>query len=126
MPAPQGPWLARLAFAIIGTIALALGIVGAFVPLLPTVPLVLLAAACFAKASTRLENWLLKHPRFGPVILDWRERGAISRKGKTAATLGMAVGFGVFLYTATPPLWLAGFIAAIFLLILAYILSRPS
>lgn len=126
MRAPQGPWLARLAFAVIGTIALALGIIGAFVPLLPTVPLVILAAACFARASTRLETWLVQHPRFGPVIIDWRERGAISRKGKAAATLGMAIGFSVFLYAAAPPLWLGGLVGVSFLLILSYVLSRPT
>ncbi len=54
-------------------------------------PFVLLAAFCFARSNQRWERWLVEHPRFGPHIRAWRSRGAISRKGKVAATLAFGV-----------------------------------
>jgi len=75
----------RAAYLAVGFAALLLGGIGLFVPLLPTVPFVILAAFCFARSSPRLENWLLSHRTFGPHISAWRSRGAISRKGKVAA-----------------------------------------
>ena len=80
----------RLAYGFLGFVSLALGAVGAFVPLLPTVPFVILAAFFFARSSPALERRLLDHPRFGRHIASWRERGAISRAGKRAAYAAFA------------------------------------
>jgi uncharacterized protein len=77
----------RTAYLALGLVSLLLGGVGLFLPLLPTVPFVILAAFCFARSSPRLENWLVSHPGFGPHIQAWRRSGAISRKGKRAAFL---------------------------------------
>lgn len=68
-----------------GWASLALGGIGAILPLLPTVPFMILAAFCFARSSPRLEHWLISHPHFGPHISAWRDKGAISRKGKKTA-----------------------------------------
>lgn len=87
----------RALWLICGLVSLALGIVGAFVPLLPTVPLILLAAFFFARSSERLHLWLLSHPKFGPAIIDWGERGAISKRGKWAATASILASLGVTL-----------------------------
>lgn len=81
----------RAAWLAGGVLSLALGAIGAVLPLLPTVPFVILAAFCFARSSPRLEARLTNHPRFGPHILAWREKGAISRKGKRAALAAFAV-----------------------------------
>jgi uncharacterized membrane protein YbaN (DUF454 family) len=78
-------------YLVCGWLSLALGAIGAFLPLLPTVPFVILAAFCFARSSPRLEAWLLNHPHFGHHIFAWREKGAISRKGKIAASVMFAV-----------------------------------
>ena len=67
----------RLALLFIGSLALVLGVIGVFVPLLPTTPFILLAAWCFLRSSPRFHAWLTTHPRFGPIIRDWHERGAI-------------------------------------------------
>lgn len=80
----------RLWFLWCGLGALALGLIGIAVPMLPTVPFVILAAFCFARSSPALEARLLDHPRFGPHIRAWREKGAISRKGKLAAGLAFS------------------------------------
>jgi uncharacterized membrane protein YbaN (DUF454 family) len=75
-------WL--LAYASLG-----IGIVGIFVPVLPTTVFVLLSAYAAARGSTRLHRWLLRHRVFGPAIVDWQAHGAVSRRAKWSATLAM-------------------------------------
>lgn len=60
-------------------------------PLLPTVPFVLLAAFCFSRSSPRLHRWLMDHPQFGPMIQDWQKHRAISRRAKWLATLSIFI-----------------------------------
>ncbi|MFN3552896.1 MAG: YbaN family protein [Novosphingobium meiothermophilum] len=75
-----------------GVISVGLGTLGIFLPLLPTVPFMLLAAFCFARSNPAWEQRLLDHPRFGPPLRDWRNRRAISRKGKVGALTAMTAG----------------------------------
>lgn len=82
-----------------GLISVALGTLGVFLPLLPTVPFLLLATFCFARSNPVWEQRLLDHPRYGPPLRQWRERRAISRKGKVGALVAMA--FGVVLTAVT-------------------------
>ena len=70
-----------------GILSLALGVIGAFVPLLPTVPLVLLAAYCFARSSERLHAWLINNPHFGSIIRNFEAGRGIPRKVKVRAIL---------------------------------------
>ncbi|MCI5105875.1 MAG: YbaN family protein [Pseudomonadales bacterium] len=70
---------------IAGVVSLALGIVGAFLPLLPTVPLVLLSAFCFARSSERLHQWLLNHRVFGRIIRDFEAGRGVERRIKLRA-----------------------------------------
>lgn len=70
---------------IAGVISLALGILGAFLPLLPTVPLVLLSAFCFARSSERLHQWLLNHRVFGRIIRDFEAGRGVERRIKVRA-----------------------------------------
>lgn len=83
---------------------LALGLIGVFLPLLPTVPFVLLAAWCFARSSPRLEHWLLEHKRYGPHIRAWRTSRSISRSGEYAVWIAFAVSATVGLL-ALPAWW---------------------
>ena len=87
----------RLVWLSLGLLALGLGVIGIALPLLPTVPFVLLAAFCFTRSSERLHAWILAHPTFGPPIEDWRRSGAISRRGKVAGSIGIAAAFGLSL-----------------------------
>lgn len=80
----------RHLYLIAGFVSIGLGTIGAFLPLLPTVPFMILAAFCFARSSPRLEAKLLDHPLFGSHIRRWRERGAISHRGKQAALAAFA------------------------------------
>lgn len=72
-------------------LSLALGIAGLFLPVLPTVPFVLLAAWAAARSSPRLNAWLEEHPHMGPHILRWRQGGVVPRRAKWTATVMMAV-----------------------------------
>lgn len=105
-------------------IALGLGVIGIFLPIVPTVPFLLLAAFCFARGSDRLHRWLLNHNIFGPPIRDWQARGAIGRRIKLVASLSMAAGFGVAAYLDLPVFVLA-VQAAIMLSVAVFIWSRP-
>ena len=75
----------RLFFLILGFLALGIGTIGIFVPLLPTTSLILLSAFCFARSSKKFHSWLIQHPRFGKLIQDWNEKGSISKKAKISA-----------------------------------------
>ena len=77
-----------------GLVAVGLGIVGAFLPILPTVPFLILAVFCFARSEPEWERHLLEHHRYGQVLRDWGERGAIRRKYKYISIGMMAVGAG--------------------------------
>ncbi|MGO4622094.1 YbaN family protein [Ensifer sp. 2YAB10] len=103
-----------------------LGVVGAFLPVLPTTPFLLLAAGLFARASPRLEQWLLNHRVFGTSLRLWRERGAISKRAKTGAVGLMAASFGLFFFLGNPSLTLAVVVAAAMALPALFILTRPA
>ncbi|MBT8147781.1 MAG: YbaN family protein [Gammaproteobacteria bacterium] len=68
-----------------GCVSLVLGVIGAFMPLLPTVPLVLLAGFCFARSSERLHTWLISNPHFGSIIRNFETGGEIPRRVKIRA-----------------------------------------
>jgi uncharacterized membrane protein YbaN (DUF454 family) len=103
----------RLVWLFLGGLSLLLAALGAVLPLLPTVPFVLLAAFFFARGHPPLEAWLLRHPTFGPHIVAWRARGAISRKGKKAALAAFAASAVMGLVLAPMPWALVPLIAAL-------------
>lgn len=86
-----------------GLVAVALGAVGAFLPLLPTVPFLIVAAFCFARSNPAWEARLLNHPRYGATLRQWREKGVVSRTAKLAASgaFAMSIVLG-FLMLAWP------------------------
>ncbi|WP_210252401.1 YbaN family protein [Devosia marina] len=116
----------RPIYLLLGLATTGIGIVGAFLPLLPTTPLLILATWFFARSSPRLERWLLEHPRFGGLLRAWRDQGAIPRRAKILACCGIAVGVVFFWIGARPGywLWLTG--AAILGGSAGFILSRPN
>ncbi|HEY9237025.1 MULTISPECIES: YbaN family protein [Phenylobacterium] len=118
--------MARAVYLVLGLALTALGVVGAFLPLLPTTVFLILAAACFAKSSPRLEARILSHARFGPLVRDWRSHGVIPRRAKVLACIGMAIGFLIFFLSAHPAAWLALLVAAGLGACAAFVVSRPS
>jgi hypothetical protein len=117
--------MARFSYFCLGWLMVVLGFIGALLPLMPTTIFLIMAAWFFARSSPRLETWLLTHPQFGPTLNAWRESGAISTSAKTAACVGMIVGYVVFWFGAHPGPWLAVGGAVFLLASAAYVLSRP-
>lgn len=116
----------RLLFVVLGTLFVLLGIAGAFLPVLPTTPFMLLAAACYARASTRFYNWLLNNPTFGPTILEWRRHRSIPWRVKLAAIAMMTVtlGISILFFVPWPELQVA--LALFGLLLATYMYRIPS
>ena len=108
----------------LGLLATAIGTAGIFVPLLPTTPFLLLAAFAFSRGSQRLHDWLLGHPRLGPVIREWQQHGAIRRPVKIVALATMVLSL-----TVTAALGFEMWIVASQALVLAaaalFIVTRP-
>ena len=88
---------------LFGFVFLALALVGVFLPLLPTTPFVLLAAACFAQSSERMHRWILANETFGPMVRDWEQKRCVSCRVKVIAIASMVVvgGFSIFLVLDT-------------------------
>jgi len=125
-PMPRRIRLLRFGWIALGWFFVALGMIGALLPVMPTTIFLILAAGCFARGSPRLERWLLDHPRFGPTLTAWRRDGAIGRRAKAMACSGIAFGFAMFLWGARPGLLLAVAVALLMAGCAAYILTRPA
>ncbi|WP_434630897.1 YbaN family protein [Chromobacterium sp. CV08] len=115
----------RWLYLLGGCAMVALAVMGALLPVMPTTIFLILALACFSKSSPRLEARLLAHPRYGPGLRLWREQRVVPVKAKCFAALGMGAGFAALLL-ARPPHWVPWLVAAIELAVLAYLLGRPS
>jgi hypothetical protein len=89
--------LVRVACAVVGTVALGLGLVGLVIPVLPTTPFLLLAAACYARASERLYTWLIGQRALGPIVTQWRQSRSVQPGVKTRALIMVVITFGASL-----------------------------
>ena len=87
----------KIVLIILGVVSLTLGIIGIFLPLLPTTPLLLLAAWCFVRSSERLYRWLVSNRYFGEYIRNFRENRAIPLHAKVVAVsmIWLTIGFCV-------------------------------
>jgi uncharacterized membrane protein YbaN (DUF454 family) len=115
----------RIVLIIVGFLCLALGGLGIVIPLLPTTPLVLVAAFAFANSSETLHQWLLDHRVFGPLIDNWRRHGAISRTAKTMSVLSM-LAILVISWVMGVAAIVIGVQAIVLACASAFILTRPS
>ncbi len=114
-----------LFLATLGWISLALGILGVFLPLLPTTPFAILAAYCFSKSSPRLHNWITQLPYLGSAITNWNKFGIIPQKSKYLATLVISLFFTFTLFSSIA--WAAKLIAGFCLSgVLIFIWTRAS
>ena len=120
--AATGP--VRWLYLLLAFASLALGIVGLFLPVLPTVPFVLLAAWAAARSSPRLLHWLENHPRFGPPITDWRRGGVVRRKAKWLATALMSAS-AVSMLLFVGPRWFVLAAIGVMAVVLAWLWRRP-
>ena len=116
--------LRSLLWRALALLSLVLGFLGILLPVLPTVPFLLLAAWAASKGWPALERWMLNHSQFGPHIRNWRERGAVPRRAKWLASLMMAASS---LMLALSPLPLAARIGApaVMLVVAIWLWRRP-
>ena len=106
---PNRPRWQRGLWLVCGGICLLTGLVGLVLPLLPTTPFVLLAAYCFSQGSARYERWLLAHPKFGPMVRDWRSQHAVPLRAKQIAVVMMAASSAVAAWLLPGPVaWIPG------------------
>ncbi len=108
-----------------GWLALGLGAVGAFLPVIPTTPLVLVAAWCFSKGSERLHRSLLEDRRFGPLIHDWERHRVIRTRAKVLATTMIVPLVGWMVLATDAPGWAKVVTLALVLWGLVFIWSKP-
>jgi hypothetical protein len=116
----------RAFFLVLGTVFLGLAALGIVVPVLPTTPFVLLAAACYLRASARLHDRLLRSRTFGPTIMAWQEHRAIPPRAKAVAIAMVILTFGLSIaFAVEPPLLRAG-LAALGVVLVVWLVRRPS
>ncbi|MGE0872458.1 MAG: YbaN family protein [Kofleriaceae bacterium] len=116
---------ARIGYLILGCVFVALGVIGAFLPVMPTTVFMIGALWAFSLSSKRLEAWLLDHPRFGPRLVAWRAHRVIPRRVKLIAWTSMLASLGI-MWLGRAPLWAIAAAAALMAIGAAYIASKPS
>lgn len=122
----QQPGPLRYLWLFAGHVSVVLGVIGIFLPLLPTTPFLLLAAFLYSKGSETFESWLLDHPRLGPPIREWRSHRVVRPAAKILAT--------VFISSSLLWVWLSGYIpmagkyamTCVVIPLLAFLLTRKS
>ena len=117
--------LVRRAWLALALLFIGLGSVGVVLPLLPTTPFLLLAAMCASRSSPALHAWLYSHPRFGPLLRDWRDHRAIRPRAKITALVVIALS-GTWMWISVEPLY-ARLAATAFMAVgVTFLVTRPN
>jgi hypothetical protein len=123
-PVAPLPLVTRWALLALAVLSLALGVIGIFLPVLPTVPFILLSAWAAARSSPRLLAWLESHTAFGPMLTEWRRGGVVRRRAKWAATVVMGASAAIML-VVVPNRWVALLAIGCMACVLAWLWRRP-
>lgn len=114
----------RYFFISIGSFFLIIGLIGIFLPLLPTTPFLILTAICFNKGSDKFHSWLINHRLFGPPIQDWQKNHVIKIKYKLMATGMMVISSAYVLPKETIPLIGKASYTVLLIILLIFIWSQ--
>lgn len=109
---------------ILGWTSIILGLIGAFLPLLPTTPFILLSAWCFIKSSPGAHQWLRNHSVLGPPLINWEEHGAISTRAKVISLITIVLSM-IMIWYRLDILWLKILVTCILLCSSTFIVTRP-
>lgn len=118
------PTAVRYLLLVFAGLCVAMGVIGIFIPGLPTTVFILMAGWAAARSSPRFSAWLESHRLFGPMLRNWRETRSVSRRAKWSATVMMAL-CAVILFLTTSRPWLAEGVTALMAVILAWLWHRP-
>lgn len=115
----------RFLWLVLGLLFTGLGVIGAFLPVMPTTVFLLIAAFFFARSSPKFYNWLLNNRAFGPLIRDWRAGLGLPLRAKVLAVslIGVTVGSSAL---AVPVLWVKVMLVFVGLGVSTYLLTRPT
>ncbi len=113
----------RIALIIIGWVCVALGVIGIFLPVMPTTVFLLIAAACFARSSEKFYIWLLTNKYLGKFVLDYREKRGMTLKSKLIAVTALIVVLGYTIIFAVNLIWLKILLTLVLIGVASYILS---
>lgn len=116
----------RFLLITIGLASTGLGIIGIFVPLLPTTPFLLLAAACFARSSERFHSWLVNHNRLGPMIRGYLDGSGIPLRAKRIAIALVWLTLPPSALLLVPPVWAKTLLVLLAISITWYLLRLPT
>lgn len=116
--------LKRGFFLLIGLSSLLLGLLGIVLPLLPTVPFILLSAYCFARSNDRLHAWLMAHPWFSKALLDWQTHRSMESRLKRRAALMTCISFLISILVVSQ-LWLKIMLACMLIGLLIFLWQIP-
>ncbi|MCK5242530.1 YbaN family protein [bacterium] len=113
-------------YIIAGWFSLSVGIIGVFLPILPTTPFILLAAFCFSRGSVKYHRWLRQHRYFGKAVRDWETYRGMRIPAKVMATALLSILFSISLIFLGLPGWIKISLLIIALAVLIYIWSLPT
>jgi uncharacterized membrane protein YbaN (DUF454 family) len=123
---PHSTGVKRWLWASLGWTFFGTGVVGAFLPVIPTTPFMLLALWAFSKSSSRLHDYLWNHPKYGPLVRAWHKYGAIPIRTKIFAVSVMALSAAFLIFLSGAPWWVIGLALAVMLYGAGFILTRPT
>lgn len=123
-PVAPLPLVTRWALLALAVLSLVLGVIGIFLPVLPTVPFILLSAWAAARSSPRLLAWLESHTAFGPMLTEWRRGGVVRRRAKWSATVVMGASAAIMLVVVSNR-WVALIAIGCMACVLAWLWRRP-
>lgn len=115
----------RVMLIVAGMLSVILAMIGMFLPLLPTVPLLLLAAACFARSSEKFHNWLLEHPQLGPVVKSYLGGQGIPLRAKITAISLIWASITLSVLFLLSVFWVKTLLIGIGLCVTIYLLRLP-
>jgi uncharacterized membrane protein YbaN (DUF454 family) len=115
----------RYPFTVLAYLCVGLAGVGLVVPVLPTVPFLLVAAWAGARGSSRLHTWIIEHPQFGPLLRDWREQGAVPARAKLLTVVTLLTSWSLLAWHLEGN-WIAQGAGVLFALIALFVVSRPA
>jgi uncharacterized membrane protein YbaN (DUF454 family) len=125
MPDPASVPLQQRLFLALGCVCFGLGVIGAVVPLLPTTPFLLLAAACWARSSRRFHDWLLRHRVFGPTLRTWEQHRALPPRVKFRAIVLLVLVLGTSAWLFVPGTVARAGVAACGLALVVFLARLP-